>query len=140
MNSSVFNFIAGVSAVGLLSVSPLRAVSIPASADTTVSSLAPAQNFGSSTTLTVDANNRVYIRFDFSNALPFGQNANLVEKAVLYVYVNKAIQQGGIMVSPACTEWSEQTLTDVNSPAACTEGVTKISVEESGRFVMADVT
>src|SRR3954451_9039364 len=135
-----YNLMFGITTLVLASVPRLAAQSIPASADTTVSSAMPSQTFGASPVLTVDSSNRTYLRFQLNGSLPFGANANTLQKATLYVYVNKVVNAGGIFVSPVCTQWSEQTLTDINRPAACDEGMTKMPIDVSGRFASVDVT
>ncbi len=112
--------LAALAAAGLLgSVVSATAVSatdsiVVAAADAYVSAGSKSTNFGSASTLKVDASPviRSYLRFDV--ALPAGAS---ITAATLRLHTTSTSTAAGVRVRPVGAAWSEKSITYTNSPA-----------------------
>jgi hypothetical protein len=114
--------------------------------DTYVSSANAGANFGASTLINVGNGNSGLLQFDFSpvvsNLLTSVTPSNttpIIGKAVLTVFVNKAVTAGTLTAAPLLGAWTESTVTAATLPLqGPVAGSTAVSV--GGQFVTIDVT
>jgi hypothetical protein len=112
-------------AAAALAATSAHALDAPLVADSHVSSVQPAANFGALPTLNVGGGSNALLRFDLST-LPAAVTAAKVVKASLVLYVNRVGVAGGIDVMPAFAPWGEATVTGASGPvlgAAIASGV-----------------
>lgn len=114
----------------------LSAASLVVEADTTVRTTYPTQNFGALPQLTVDANSRAFVRFNFASVPP--NMAGQLVKATLQFYVNRLVTPGVVQVSEVNGAWAEGTLTDANAPASVMP--IPVQVQAAQQWVSVDVT
>lgn len=114
----------------------LSAASLVAEADTTVRTTYPAQNFGALPQLTVDANSRAFVRFNFASVPP--NMAGQLVKATLQFYVNRLVSPGTAQVREVTAAWAEGTLTDATAPASVMP--IPVQVQSAQQWVSVDVT
>jgi acid phosphatase type 7 len=83
-------------------------------ADAYVVQSSASSNYGSSTSLKVDASpvTRSYLRFDVS-----GLGGAPVQSALLYIYANSANASGFSVQAEASNSWAENQITSANAPA-----------------------
>lgn len=112
----------------------------PPSADTFVSSSAPAKNFGSQPLLAVQSGTSSYIRFNLSG-LPAGAT---VTTATVRLFVDAVSQAGSFDVYEIDQPWSENSLTFNTAPSlgVSASGGKPVTVSKSSlnQFVLADIT
>jgi collagen triple helix repeat protein len=132
----------GLLTLGLSAAPALRADTVNVAGDAYVHSGQPNTNFGATPALTVRVapNGTVldaYARFDLSALAP----ANVVDKAVLRLWVNKVVVPGTIELVPVLEPWQEDAITANASPAAGTP-VATFSVDggDALHFVDVEVT
>jgi hypothetical protein len=103
-------------------------------ADARVESANPAQNFGSSSTLTADGSPATssYLRFTVPSS------ADGVTRARLRLYV--ADSGGGAVLYPAASDWSESAVTYQSRPARTGPEAARTGAVSAGRWVDLDVT
>lgn len=114
----------------------LSAASLVVEADTTVRTTYPTQNFGALPQLTVDANSRAFVRFNFASVPPI--MAGQLVKATLQFYVNRLVTPGVVQVSEVNGAWTEGTLTDANAPASVMP--IPVQVQAAQQWISVDVT
>jgi hypothetical protein len=110
------------------------AVTIPASADTYVSSAAPGNAYGTQANVNVGGGNRGLIYFETAALIPAGATAANVARATLKLWVNKITAPGTVTVS-----WSELATggtapASLPSPAPGSAAISKLG------YVLVDVT
>src|SRR5205823_3506842 len=95
----------------------------------------PTRNFGTSTSLRVDGSPVVtsYLRFD-----PGGLSG--VNKALLRVWANSALQAGYTAAAVASTTWGETTITAENAPPISADGAVPSGPAVSNSWNEMDVT
>ena len=112
----------------------------PPSADTFVSSSAPAKNFGSQPLLAVQSGTSSYVRFNLSG-LP---TAATVARATVRLFVDAVSQAGSFDIYEIDQPWSENSLTFNTAPSlgVSASGGKPVTVSKSGlnQFVMVDIT
>jgi hypothetical protein len=144
MNLSEFRRAARAISIVSLLAAPVFAQGPTVTGDTYLQSGANvAQNFGALANMLVGpgtgapTQNRGLIRFDLSGLS--GVAASDVQKAVLWLYVNRVTTTGAIDVYDVTSSWSESTAT-WNSPptAGATQGT--IPVTSAGQWVGLDLT
>jgi hypothetical protein len=110
------------------------------SADTFVSSSAPAKNFGSQPLLAVQSGTSSYIRFNLSG-LPSGAT---VTTATVRLFVDAVSQAGSFDVYEIDQPWSENSLTFNTAPSlgVSASGGKPVTVSKStlNQFVLVDIT
>ena len=116
-----------------------QALDAPLAADTHVSTVTPAANYGSLPTINVGGGSAGLLRFDLST-LPAAVTAAKVAKASLVLYVNRIGAAGGIDVTPAFSAWGEGTVTGVTAPVLGAPIASGIAVGAANQFVNVDVT
>ena len=114
------------------------AAQAPASADAYINSALPANNFGKLTTLNVGGTFTSLIQFDFTS-LPAGINGTSVEKATLFLWVNKVGTPGAVDILTVTDTWDEASVTHVTQPTVSSTGYI-VPVTSAGRYVAIDVT
>jgi hypothetical protein len=127
---------------GLLCLLPLGAFAADGivTADTSVRSTQPLQNFGTMPQLIVNPSYRSYVQFDLTSIVPAGATAQAVSSATLFLYVNAMGAPGTITLTPVCGAWSENTITFANAPPDCTSGSTSFAVSAADQVIAVDVT
>jgi hypothetical protein len=112
----------------------------PPSADTFVSSSAPAKNFGSQPLLAVQSGTSSYIRFNLSG-LPAGAT---VTTATVRLFVDAVSQAGSFDVYEIDQPWSENSLSFNTAPSlgVSASGGKPVTVSKSSlnQFVLVDIT
>jgi hypothetical protein len=112
----------------------------PPSADTFVSSNAPAKNFGSQPLLAVQSGTSSYIRFNLSG-LPAGST---VSRATVRLFVDAVSQGGSFDVYEIDQPWTENSLTFNTAPSlgVSASGGKPVAVSKSSlnQFVVVDIT
>jgi hypothetical protein len=112
----------------------------PPSADTFVSSNAPAKNFGSQPLLAVQSGTSSYIRFNLAG-LPSGAK---VSTATVRLFVDAVSQAGSFDVYEIDQPWTENSLTfnTAPSPGVSATGGKPVTVSKSSlnQFVLVDIT
>jgi hypothetical protein len=112
----------------------------PPSADTFVSSSAPAKNFGSQPLLAVQSGTSSYIRFNLSG-LPAGAT---VTTATVRLFVDTVSQAGSFDVYEIDQPWSENSLSFNTAPSlgVSASGGKPVTVSKSSlnQFVLVDIT
>lgn len=108
---------------------------LSAIADASVSASQPAKNFGTRSTLEVDANTEkhAYLQFDVRGI------SGVVNRAVVRLNVIDASSSGGSIASTS-TDWSESAITFDNRPAATSEALSSVGPASVGTWVEFDVT
>lgn len=118
----------------------VSAAELPLSADTYVSTAAPATNYGAAASLSVGPGSNALLRFDLA-ALPQGIQPGQVLKATLVLYANRVTTPGSIEVQTVGAAWSESTVNAANAPA--NERILRVptaAVTTTGQYVLVDVT
>lgn len=114
------------------------AAQAPASADAYINSALPANNFGKLTTLNVGGTFTTFIQFNFA-ALPAGINSSSVEKATLFLWVNKVGAPGAVDILAVTDTWNEASVTHFTQPTVAGTGYTA-PVTSAGSYIAVDVT
>lgn len=121
-------------------VTPGHALEAPLAADAHVSTAAPANNFGSVSTLNVGGGALALLRFDLST-LPAATTAAKVVKANLILYVNRIGSAGAVELQSVNSAWAESSVTAAATPALGGAGSgTTVPVSQAGQFISVDVT
>jgi hypothetical protein len=121
-----------VTSMASASAQPVES-SIGASADAYVQSDVPSTNFGSSSSLYLDASpvRNTYIRFSVTTVDPA-----TITSATLRLYANKESTKGAEVRSLPTDQWDESTLTSQNAPAV----PSTTPVARSGSFAVGWIT
>lgn len=129
-----------VSLMTLASTISAATAQAPPSADTFVSSNAPAKNFGSQPLLAVQSGTSSYVRFNLSG-LPAGAT---VTTATVRLFVDAVSQAGSFDVYEIDQPWSENSLTFNSAPSlgVSASGGKPVTVSKSSlnQFVVVDIT
>jgi hypothetical protein len=124
----------------LASTLPAASAQAPPSADTFVSSNAPAKNFGSQPLLAVQSGTSSYIRFNLSG-LPSGAT---VSRATVRLFVDAVSQAGSFDVYEIDQPWLENSLNFNTAPSlgVSASGGKPVTVSKSSlnQFVLVDIT
>src|SRR5579872_771024 len=124
--------------LGLAAMPALVAAVAPVTADAAVSAMSPQENFGLNVQLTVDANNRAFLRFDLASVTPVGA---VLTRATLTLYVKTLITSGTINISNVCGSWAESSINNSNAPAACSITPNgSFHISSSDQLVAVDLT
>jgi Collagen triple helix repeat (20 copies) len=110
-----------------------------ASADTYVSSTAPASNFGTATAINVGGGNTALIQFDLS-ALPAGLAAANINKATMTFYVNTVAIAGAVDIAQVTSAWTEAGVNNGNRPTYLSPFLLGVPTTTSRQYVTVDVT
>jgi hypothetical protein len=99
-------------------------------------------NFGTNPTLTVSANNNIYVKFNIANTLPAGTKAEDVAKATVKFYISKVATAGKLDLYPILADWDERTITANNAPLIGALALTTqpIGKDDQGNYVLIDIT
>src|SRR5579884_178105 len=111
---------------------------LPVTADATISSSSPYDNFGGGGNLLVGNGWRSLTQFSLAT-LPSGVSPASVTKATLYLWANTVKTPGAITVRFAAKPWSEAAVTRATEPLPGTITATGTVVQAS-QFVLVDVT
>lgn len=133
---------AGVASAALLlgAAAPAWALQAPLAADTHVSAVQPAQNFGTLPTLNVGNGSTALLRFDLGT-LPAGTTAAQVRQATLVLHVNRVGVPGVLELQTVHAPWNETGVTAATAPPTSGPGSPlTLAVAGAGRFVAVDVT
>ncbi len=126
-------------AIGLLgSFTAALAQTGTLAADTVVTSVHPATNYGNLSNLYVSSTSTALLRFDLG-ALPSGARAADVSRATLRVFVNRVNTPGVITVSAMSGSWNEGAVTLQTLPPTGT-ALEVFPVTDENQYVTVDVT
>src|SRR5207248_345506 len=131
----VVALIATAIAVGLVSATTTPTTTFPVAADAYVNSNKASSNYGSTSSMRVDATPdvmRSYIEFNVAGL------TSPVTNASLRFYVNSGAKKG-VAVSTTAAGWNEKTLTYSNAPAPGTT-LASTGTSSNGSWVSANVT
>jgi hypothetical protein len=129
-----------LTAAFLIATSIVMAATLPTNSDTYVSSSLPSNNFGALANLNVGGGNRALLSFDVTGSLPAGTTSAGINKAILYVYVNKVNTAGAIDVSTAASGWSESSVNNMTAPLAGLALATSVPTAAANGWMAIDVT
>ena len=115
------------------------AVTLPAIADTFISSGAPANNFGADPVLSVGNGIASLVRFDLS-PVPAWTIAADVLKAVVFGFVDTVSAAGAFDVRLASSPWTESSVTYSNSPSVGLTILTSVPVPALYQVVSLDAS
>ena len=107
-------------------------------ADTAVTTVHPATNYGTLSNLYVSGSSTALLRFDLST-VPTGTSAALVARASLRLFVNRVNTPGVIAIAPLNGAWAEAAVTAQTLPQLGT-AVEVFAVTDEQQFVTLDVT
>ena len=124
--------------VALLSALEARAQTGTLAADTAVTSVHPATNYGSLSNLYVSSTSTALLRFDLST-LPAGARAADVSRATLRVFVNRVNTPGVVTVTAMSGSWNEGAVTLQTLPPTG-NALEVFPVTDENQFVTVDVT
>jgi hypothetical protein len=110
-----------------------------ASADTYVSSAAPASNFGTATAINIGGGNTGLIQFDLSG-LPAGLAAANINKATMTFYVNTVAIAGALDIAQVTSAWTEAGVNNGNRPTYLSPFLLGVATTTSRQYVTVDVT
>jgi YVTN family beta-propeller protein len=138
MNSNANRFAALLLAASAWLPWQAGAAQAPSSADAYINSALPANNFGKLTTLNVGGTFASLIQFDFAS-LPAGVNGTSVEKATLFLWVNRIGTPGAVDILTVTDAWDETSVTHNTQPRVSGMGYT-VPVTTAGSYIAIDVT
>lgn len=107
-------------------------------ADTAVTSVHPATNYGALSNLYVSSSSTVLLRFDLGT-LPAGARAADVSRATLRVFVNRVNTPGVVTLSSVSTAWNENAVTAQTLPPTG-NALEVFPVTDENQYVTVDVT
>lgn len=116
----------------------------PASQDAQVSTAATSQNYGALSNLNISSTNSGLFEFNLGNLPSAGTaaaTAALVDKATLYLFVNKVTTAGSLSVSQLGGSWLESTVTSATAPTTGSSiGSISVASSDRGQWVALDMT
>jgi hypothetical protein len=114
--------------------------------DTYVSSASPSSNFGATPLLNVGAGNTALVQFDLAPVVSSitsnvvnADTTPIIGKAILTVFVNKAVTGGTLSAAPLLSSWNEGAVNFGTVPPQA-PAVGSAVVTAGGQFVQVDVT
>jgi len=110
-----------------------------ASADTYISSSAPASNFGTATAVNVGGGNTGLIQFDLT-ALPPGLTGANINKATMTFFVNTVAIPGAVDISQVTSAWTETGVTNATRPTFLAPFATGVPTTTNRQYITVDVT
>jgi Collagen triple helix repeat (20 copies) len=110
-----------------------------ASADTYVSSISPASNFGTATAINVGGGNTALIQFDLSG-LPAGLAAANINKASMTFYVNTVAISGAVDIAQVTSAWTEASVNNNSRPTYLSPFLLGVPTTTPRQYVTVDVT
>ncbi|SEB65908.1 DNRLRE domain-containing protein [Terriglobus roseus] len=107
-------------------------------ADTAVSTVHPATNYGTLSNLYVSGSSTALLRFDLGT-LPSGTTAAQISRATLRIFANRVNTPGVLTVSPLNTAWAESAVTWQTMPGVA-NAVEVFAVTDENQYITVDVT
>lgn len=124
----------------LLGVAIASATVAPVTQDAQISSSQTSTNFGALSNLNISSTNTGLLQFSLAG-LPSGTTSAMIDKATLYIFVNKVDTAGSLSVLPVSTSWSEAAVTGASAPTLGSSfGSVTIASSNRGSWVGIDVT
>jgi hypothetical protein len=108
-------------------------------ADSSISSVSPAQNFGDSATLTINRGSAALIRLDLSS-LPSGVTAANIQKASLTVFMSRSAAAGTVDLAQVTSNWSESAVTYNDQPTTAPPFLKNVPLGAAGSYATFDIT
>jgi hypothetical protein len=134
--AALWNISLGAALLGIPTAGRSQTVNV--AADSYISPVDPAKNFGSASTLNIGGGSSALILLDLSS-LPSTATASAVEKATLTVFANNVQAPGSLDVAQVISPWLESTVT-YNTPVFAYTPFQNVPVSVSDDYVTFDIT
>jgi len=124
----------------LLGVAMASATVAPVTQDAQISTSQTSTNFGALSNLNISSTNTGLLQFSLAG-LPSGTTSAMIDKATLYIFVNKVDTAGTLSVLPVSASWSEAAVTGASAPTLGSSfGSVTIASSNRGSWIGIDVT